>query len=310
MLSWRLLLATGQARFADLIERTAYNGLLSGVSLDGAAFFYVNPLQRRRSPSPATPGHGARAPWYPCACCPPNLMRTLSTWEHYLATTDGRGIQLHQYATSDVDSVVGDLGRVAIHVETTYPWTGRVAIRIIETPDAPWTLSLRIPPGVTGARVLQPDAAASPAALPGTVVDITRSWRPGEQLVLDLDLHPVVVASDPRVEATRGMVALARGPLVYCVEQADVPDQIELESMTVDPDVTPVEVGRDDIAASVVGLEMPATGTGADGRPYAIRVGAIPYFAWANRSVEAMQVWIPTIPTPTADDRPPGDGTV
>lgn len=308
MLSWRLLLATGEARFADLIERTAYNGLLSGVSLGGAAFFYVNPLQRRRSSGGATPGDGARASWYPCACCPPNLMRTLSTWEHYLATTDERGIQLHQYASSDIGTVVGDLGRVEINVATSYPWTGHVVIRIVETPAAPWSLSLRVPPGATGARVVGPDEAVT-SAHPGTVVDITRSWRPGEELILDLDLGPVVVGSDPRVEATRGMVALERGPLVYCVEQVDLPDGIELETLTVHPDAAAVEIARDDIAASIVGLELPATGRGANDQPAAVRVGAIPYFAWANRTVEAMQVWIPAVPPPGEDEGSSGDGT-
>ena len=135
MLGWRLLLATGEASYADAIERAMYNGVLPGLSLSGTRFFYVNPLQRRTRRAAEPPGQGARAPWYPCACCPPNLMRLLSSWQQYLASSDDTGVQLHQYASADLQADLAG-GPVRLSVRTGYPWHGRVTVRVVEAPAA------------------------------------------------------------------------------------------------------------------------------------------------------------------------------
>ena len=126
MLAWRLLLATGHPEYADVIERTIYNGVLPGISLDGASFFYVNTLQRRTERAPDRPRSGERQAWYACACCPPNVMRALSSWPQYLATADADGIQLHQFATAEFHVPVAD-GTARLAMETGYPWDGRCA---------------------------------------------------------------------------------------------------------------------------------------------------------------------------------------
>ena len=118
-----MLLVTGEARFADLIERTLYNGFLSGLSLDGRSFFYVNPLQSR--------GGHARATWNPVACCPPNIMRLLASLDHYLATSSDDGVQLHQYTSSTIRLARPD-GPVELRVETAYPVEGRVEVEMVE----------------------------------------------------------------------------------------------------------------------------------------------------------------------------------
>lgn len=286
MLAWRLLLATGEPRFADLIERTIHNGVLSGLSRDGTHFFYVNPLQRRsrRTPS-AADDDGARRPWYPCACCPPNLMRTLSSWEQYLATSDGAGVQLHQYTTSTIAAPI-DAGRVGLSVATSYPWDGRVEIAIDETPDADWTLSLRVPAWCHGATLRGPDGASSDLDAGQGTVELHRRWHAGERVVIMFEMPARITLPDPRVEATRGCVAIERGPLVYAIESADLPVEIELEAVAVDPSGPLAEHGRTDVWPDAVGVI-------ADGGPYDLR--AIPYFAWANRELGAMRVWIPTL---------------
>jgi DUF1680 family protein len=303
MLSWRLLLATGEPRFADQIERTIYNGMLSGLSLDGTSFFYVNPLQRRSHRSGTTHADGARAPWYPCACCPPNLMRLLASWEQYFATFDDEGIQIHQYAAATI-AAVPNTGPVRLAVTTDYPWSGRIEVRVVETPDEPWVLSLRIPPWARAARLTLPGEPAR--AVDGAVAAVRRDWRSGDIVVLDLELATIVTPSDPRIDATRGCVALQRGPLVYCIETADLPDGPELEDVEVEPTVSPVAEDRPDIAPGIVGLTMPAhlrrSGTRSGPGSESVVLRAIPYFAWANRSVEAMRVWIPA-----ASGSQPGD---
>jgi uncharacterized protein len=286
LLGWRLLLATGEAGYADAIERAIYNGVLSGISLTGTRFFYVNPLQRRTHHAYEPPGHGERAPWYPCACCPPNLMRLLSSWEQYVATSDDSGIQLHQYATSEIRAeVAGGTARLSVH--TGYPWDGRVTVRVVEAPDRPWTLSLRVPRWCRSA-VLTGPAGTGPRAVDASTAELTRRWKAGDRVVLELDMPVRVVEPDPRVDAVRGCVAVERGPLVYCVESADLPPETELEELRWDPSREPAAVPRPDLGDAVVGITVPVVG-----RQPGLSAGAIPYFAWANRGAGAMRVWIP-----------------
>ncbi len=283
MLAWRLLLATGEAGYADAIERAVYNGVLPGVSLSGTRFFYVNALQRRTRRAWEPPGHGERAPWYPCACCPPNLMRLLSSWEQYLATSDDGGVQLHQYATAEVEAdVAGEAVRLS--VRTGYPWEGRVEVEVVRAPEHPWTLSLRVPSWCRSAALTGPGGDGPAPAGPGAA-ELTRRWEGGDTVVLDLDLPVRVTGPDPRVDAVRGCVAVERGPLVYCVESADLPAGTELEDLRWDPGREPVTAPRPDLGDAVVGITVPLAGAGT--------VGAIPYFAWANRGAGAMRVWVP-----------------
>lgn len=289
MLAWRLLLATGDASYADAIERAMYNGVLSGISLTGTGFFYTNPLQRRTHRAAETAGNGQRSTWYPCACCPPNLMRLLSSWQQYLATTDGTGVQLHQYASANVEAEVGG-EEVRLAVRTGYPWHGRVSIHVLQTPDRPWTLSLRVPQWCRSATLTGPDGEAAVAAGEGIARQV-RNWRAGDRVVLTLDLPVRVTEPDPRIDAVRGCVAVERGPLVYCVESVDTPSDVELEELVWDGSRPPVTAPRPDLGHAVVGVTIPVVRRGrATGR---LAAGAIPYFAWANRQVEAMRVWIP-----------------
>lgn len=283
MLAWRLLLATGDPGCSDLIERTMLNGVLSGLSLDGTRFFYVNPLQRRTHRVADEPTAGERQVWYACACCPPNLMRLLSSWEQYVATRDESGIQLHQYASASVTTDVGR-GRVGLVVQSDYPWDGAVHVTVNETPADDWTLSMRVPGWCTTATIDGRPAGAGPWFRE------TRAWTPGDSVVLMMDMAPRVTEPDPRVDAVRGCVAFERGPIVYCAESADLPAGVELEDIEVDASEAPEPVDRSDVAPGVVGLVM--RGRGRDDRAPRDLM-AIPYFAWANRSPGAMRVWMP-----------------
>ncbi|MBO3747391.1 glycoside hydrolase family 127 protein [Streptosporangiaceae bacterium NEAU-GS5] len=274
MLAWRLLLATGEPEYADVIERAMYNGVLPGISLSGEEFFYTNPLQRRTHRAAEPAGHGRRAPWYPCACCPPNLMRLFSSWHHYLATGDESGVQIHQYADADV--TVGD---VRLAIRTDYPWQGRVTARVLQTPARPWTLSLRVP--------------SWSGAADGPVVEHSGQWNVGDTVTLDLDPVIRVTRPDRRVDAIRGCVAIERGPLVYCLETVDAPAATQLEDLVWDGSRQLQEAPRPDIEPAMIGVAVPVVDRGSASPGADLTAGAIPYFAWANRQVEAMRVWIP-----------------
>jgi DUF1680 family protein len=262
MWNWRMLLVTGDSRYADMHERTLYNGFLSGLALDGRTFFYVNPLR-------SSGGHG-RHTWDPVACCPPNIMRTLASLHHYLATTSDDGVQIHHYAPSTIR--VGD---IALRIETAYPWDGTVTVEVVETPDAEWTLSLRIPAWAVDATV-DGEAVAG-----GGYATVKRRWEVGSKVVLQLDVGPRLTVPHPRIDAVRGCLAIERGPVVYCVEQVDQPEL----------DLADVRIG-DSVAdnGSVEALHGVPSVT-ADG-PEAQLV-AVPYFTWGNRGAGPMRVWVP-----------------
>ncbi|MGW6055630.1 glycoside hydrolase family 127 protein [Streptomyces sp. NPDC055189] len=294
--SWRMALLTGETRYSDLIERTLYNGFLSGVSLDGDRWLYVNPLQVRDDHE-ALPGDGTarRTPWFRCACCPPNVMRLLASLPHYVASGDADGLQLHQYATGTyaTDGAGGTVGGGAVTVETEYPWKGRVTVTVDTAPaDREWTLSLRIPAWCAEFTVAAPDRQDRQDRTetdPGWL-RIRRRWRPGERVVLDLALDVRLKEPDPRVDAVRGCLALERGPLVYCLESVDQEAGLRLDDVTLAPAARIATGHRPDLLGGVT--VVTASGR-VRSRGRETRLTAVPYYAWANREEGAMRVWIP-----------------
>ena len=300
MWNWRMLLATGDVRHADLMERTLFNGFLAGLALDGSGYSYVNPLQVRAGGVE----RAVRRPWYPCACCPPNVMRLLASLQHYVATSDGGGLQLHQFAAGGYG---GAAGAPAVGVETEFPWDGRVVVEVLDGPDAPWTLSLRVPAWCRTATVACDGAEATHG--PG-YARLVRRWRPGDRVVLSLPLEPRLVAAHPRVDAVRGCVAIERGPLVYCLEQADAPPGVLVDDVAIASAAPLRAVRRDGELGGIVAVAAegrggapeawpgvspyaPAAAVAPPGASAAVTLGAVPYFAWGNRGAGGMRVWIP-----------------
>ena len=276
--AWRMLLATGKASYADQIERLLFNGFLAGVSLRGGDYFYVNPLQVRHEAhadderNPA----GGRLRWFGCACCPPNIMRTLSTLGGYVATDDDHGVQLHQYVAGTYRAQTAS-GEVELSVETGYPFDGGVHVTVVSASQAPVTLSLRVPAWAEGATL---DGAAVAV---GEYAEVTREFSAGDTVDLVLPLALRVTRPHPRVDAVRDSIAVERGPLVYAFEAVDQPDGVVLDDVTVDAE----SVAEGQGPALVPGL-VGVTVTGNEGK----QLTGIPYFAWANREVGDMRVWL------------------
>ncbi len=283
--SWRLLLATGDARYADLIERTLYNAVLPGLSLAGDAYFYVNALQVRAgtvAEDLRDPSTGRRG-WFGTACCPPNVMRTLASLGSYLATQDGSGLQLHQYATGPVRADL-DSGTLDLAVSTDYPWSGTVDITVQAAPEAEVSLALRIPAWCSGASI----DGEPVTAVHGYAV-LHRRFAAGDRLRLELPLTPRLTDPDDRVDAIRDSVAIERGPLVYCLEQVDQPADTPVDDVRLVRGEL-ADSWRPDLLDGVVTVTAPARlrGSSTD-----TTVTAVPYFGWANRGPGAMRVWAP-----------------
>lgn len=307
--SWRMALLTGHAQYSDLIERTLYNGFLAGMSLDGESWLYVNPLQVRDGYVDAGGDQSSRRTrWFRCACCPPNVMRLLASLEHYIASTDGRGLQLHQYA-SGVYQGEADGASVIVQVATAYPWQGRIAVSIEETPDTEWTLSLRVPHWAADHTLTRSGVAVANAVLDDGWLRISGLWVAGDEVVLDFDLAPRLVTADPRVDAVRGCVAIERGPLVYCLEQADHSGG-GLDDVVIDTTAPLTPKERPDLLGGVATIvavghrrSLPSSGwwpyrtaevDASETRGRGLELTAIPYYAWANRTTGSMRVWLPT----------------
>ncbi len=305
--SWRMALLTGEARYSDLIERTLYNGFLAGVSLDGERWLYVNPLQVRDGHTdPGGDQSARRTRWFRCACCPPNVMRLLASLEHYLASGDEQGLQLHQFTTGRHSH-----GGMSVRAETDYPWHGTIALTVEDTPDRPWTLSLRIPQWCREFRVRVEELSydETDAPVEDGWLRLERAWAPGDSVVLELALEPRLTAADPRVDAVRGCAAIERGPLVYCLEQVDVPGG-GLDDIVLDPTRPLAVKHRPDLLGGVTtvvaagyrrnlaedGSWWPYRAAGPEAAPVGdlVELTAIPYHAWANRQDGSMRVWLPT----------------
>jgi DUF1680 family protein len=313
MWSWRLLLITGETRYADLIERVLFNAFAVGVALDGGSYFYVNPLQVRAGHEDPEDGRGraARSPWYEIACCPPNVMRTLSALEHYFATATAEGVQIWQFAPSRLSLSPG--GRpLELVVETGYPFEGRVVARVENSDQRPCEIALRVPSWSRGASGTVRSGSGTTVEVdlqPGTLWRVARPWQVGDELVLELPVPVRTSRPHPRIDAVRGCVAFERGPLVYCLEEIDAGSPERVESVRVGPGTTvvlgEVEIADEPVTVLEATVELhdvadentfPYHGD-APSEPVPTTpatVQLMPYFAWGNRRPgQTMRVWIP-----------------
>lgn len=298
MWNWRMLLRSGEARCADWMETALYNGILSGLSLDGTAYFYQNPLADR--------GSHRRQEWFTTACCPPNIARTLLSLPGYAISASAEGLWLHLYIQGTLQADLLGRGMVTLRLETRYPWDGGVYITVEAAPQHPCGLLLRVPSWCQGATLEINGHPAGVPAEPGSYAVLHRTWQAGDVVNLELPMPVRRVIAHPRVLADQGRVALARGPLVYCVEGADHPgiDVWDLE-LPVDAPVRADEAP--DLLGGVVVLRGEALAVehaGWEEQLYAplealppfkrrtVPLLAVPYYAWANRQPGPMQVWL------------------
>jgi DUF1680 family protein len=314
--NWRMLLLTGETRFADLMERALYNGFLAGVSLSGSEYFYVNPLacNGRGEGDPwyawARRGPAERREWYACTCCPPNVQRMLASLPGYMFSTSAAGLHLHLYDAADLTGQLQDGTPFALTMRTRYPWEGDVAIRLDPERPVTTTLFLRVPEWCPGAEARVNGAHAAEGA-PGTALAIRREWRAGDQVELTLPMSATLLACDPRVPENRGSVALQRGPLVYCLEAPDNPGidvydaRVRAEANSAPLDL--VAEHRADLLGGVTRLRFAGRASAAPPPPGPlyrplrerqdpelrdVTLTAIPYYAWANRGPAGMTVWM------------------
>jgi DUF1680 family protein len=285
---WRMLLATGRARYAEEMERALLNAIAASTARTGTEFFYSNPLQLRTGHEGSDEDSPSeRLPWYACACCPPNLARLLASLHSYAATADDTGVQLHLLTAGEFRSP-----RMAITVRTAYPDDGELTISVRGAGE----LKVRVPAWASGATATAEGGEIHGEPVAGEYLRV--SCSDGATVRLSLPMTPRLVRADDRVDAVRGCVAILRGPLVYCIEQADLPSGVLVEQIRLDP-AAPVITVQDklQLTGRVMALNndlYAPVGTGAE-EEETITFTAIPYHSWANRGPGAMRVWLPTV---------------
>ena len=303
--NWRMLLITGESRFADLLEHTLLNSVLAGVSLDGTAFFYTNSLrQLHEMPAPLR-WNRHRKHHINCFCCPPNVARTLAQANQYAYAKDDVNIYAIVYGSNTLDTSIAG-GRVRLRQETDYPWNGSIRITIDHSPEHPFSLHLRIP-AWAGAATVRVNGAEerSQRPRPGSFYRITRQLKTDDVIELDLPMPARLMEANPLVEEARNHIAVARGPVVYCLESLDLPSDVRLLDVQLTPDASFTPAPRDKRLPGIEVLKGEALAARAkrwseqlyrelsDEDPEPIDVRLIPYFAWDNRGEHEMTVWIP-----------------
>jgi DUF1680 family protein len=301
MWNHRMFLLTGDAKYIDALERTTFNGALSGVSLSGDRFFYPNPLVADgvKKFNQNFPG---RAPWFGCACCPPNLMRTVASLTGYFYATRDQSLFVNFYGQSDGEATIAGT-KVKLTQTTDYPWQGAVRLAVSSAQPAKFALRLRIPGWAQGQPVPSdlytydnPAPAAWSVRVNGKAVSakpdagyvaIDREWRSGDVVELDLPMTVHAVRGHASIAATKDRVAFERGPIVYCVEDPEM--KTTPANFAVSASAKVEASSRADLCGGVTVLTIPIAGSAAP-------VTAIPYYAWNNRGLAAMAVWLRRTP--------------
>ncbi|MCE8951328.1 glycoside hydrolase family 127 protein [Bacteroides thetaiotaomicron] len=300
-MNYRLFLLHGDAKYFDVLERTLYNGLISGVSLDGGSFFYPNPLSSN--------GKYSRKPWFGCACCPSNVSRFIPSLPGYVYAVKNDQVYVNLYLSNKAELKV-DKKKILLEQETGYPWNGDIRLKITQG-NQDFTMKLRIPGWVRG-NVLPGDLysyadnqkPAYQVSVNGQTVEsdvndgylsIARKWKKGDVVEVHFDMIPRIVKANPKVEADHGRVAVERGPIVYCAEWPDNRFNVHSILLNQHPqfkvtDKPELLYGIRQITTDAQALSYDKTGKLVTKD---VELTLIPYYAWAHRGEGDMEVWLP-----------------
>ena len=298
--NYRLFLLHGESKYFDVLERTLYNGLISGVSLQGDGFFYPNPLESM--------GQHQRQAWFGCACCPSNICRFIPSLPGYVYAVKDKDVYVNLFLSNKSELTVGKK-KVALSQQTNYPWDGDITITIDKNTVGEFTLKIRIPGWVKG-KVVPSDlytytdgkrlgyrvSVNNQELYPENrdYITIDRKWKKGDKVQIHFDMEPRVVRANNKVAADRGMVAIERGPLVYCAEHPDNTFDIFSALVNQEPQF---QLGKTEIAGtSVVTLTTDAQTLDFNKQgKLSVKdqtLTLIPYYAWCHRGSGKMRVWL------------------
>lgn len=305
LFNWRMLEATGDAKYADIVETALYNSVLSGVSLDGKRYFYTNPLRMSDDLPYTLRWPKTREEYISCFCCPPNTLRTICEAQNYAYTVNDSTLWFNLYGDSELRTSLGKKRPLVVTQHTGYPYDGKVVINLVEVPKKQkLALKLRVPSWCDNATVAVNGVKEDVKVTPDSYITLDRTWKPGDEVTFDMEMKTKLLESNPLVEETRNHTAVKRGPLVYCLEGIDIEGGNALDDILIPADAkfTTKDIIID--GSRMTALETEARlvdGGDWTGKLYRevgsadekVKVTLIPYFAWGNRDKSEMSVWLP-----------------
>ena len=303
--NWRMLQATAEAKYADVMEQIMYNSLLAGVSLDGKGYFYTNPLSVSQDITYDLRWSKMREEYISyCNCCPPNTVRTISEIQGYMYSQSEKGIYVNFYGGNRLNTKLADGSKLELIQNTDYPWDGKVEIELLEVPKSEFEINLRIPGWSENASLAINGSPVEKIILSGAYFTLNKKWKKGDKITLTIPIKPDLVASNPLVEETRNQVAVQLGPVVFCLETEDIQDGFNVENITIPAtiELTAIKekIGDSEVAV-LKGEAMAVEHKDWENTLYRkidiskqkVAIKLIPYYAWGNRGIGDMAVWLP-----------------
>lgn len=310
MFSNRMLGIKEESRYADIIELVLFNSGLSGIGIEGKDYFYSNPLRmvnnsRNYDAHADVTESPVRQPYLECFCCPPNLVRTICKSSGWAYNLSDNGVAVILFGGNTLDTNLLDGSPIKLVQETEYPWKGIVKITVEECKDSAFDIKLRIPKWAENSTVKVNGERLDIAVKPGNFAVINRIWKVGDTILLDMPMTINLIEGHNRIEEVRNQVAVKRGPIVYCIETPDLPDNYSILDVYFKEDTETNAVYKDDFLGglSVIELEVLIRQNKNDeiyqtvSKPSFVpyKTQLVPYYAWSNRGQAEMTVFMPIV---------------
>ncbi len=308
MFNYRMLGLKGESKHADVMELVLFNSALSGISLTGKEYYYANPLRKingARDYSKMNTEYPERQSYLECFCCPPNLVRTIVQVSGWAYSLSENGLSVNLYGGNKLKTKLLDGTELEIKQETEYPWKGLVKLTIENCKEDPFDILIRIPDWANGAKIKINGKDAGINTVAGNYTKITRKWKKGDVILLDMPMETTLVEGNDRIEEVRNQVAVKRGPVVYCMESSDLPEEASIVDVYIKGDTpfktdfqpdflggintlkTEVLLRQDKKEGMYSAVQKPVFKT--------FKTQLIPYFAWSNRGISEMSVFLPVV---------------
>ncbi|WP_317124798.1 glycoside hydrolase family 127 protein [Aureibaculum luteum] len=305
MFNQRMLSVKGESKYADVMELVLYNSGLSGISLEGKDYFYTNPLRRTFDHKMGITDYANRVPYIPCFCCPPNLVRTIAKSSAWAYSLTKNGIAVNLYGGNKLTTKQLDGSAIELTQETQYPWEGRVNITIKKAKKNVFDIQLRIPEWAEDTTIKVNGKSVDTEILEGTYVTITRKWKKGDVIAIDMPMDVNLLEGNAKIEEVRNQVAIKRGPLVYCLETPDLPENTSILDMYLPLDTKFTSTYKKDLLGGITAIEgtLKVRKDKKEGMYHeldnvqweSINTQFVPYYSWSNRGTAEMTVWLPLL---------------
>lgn len=304
LFNWRMLQITGDAKYADVMELALHNSVLSGISLDGTKFLYTNPLAYSDDLPFKQRWSKDRVEYIGKSnCCPPNVVRTIAEVANYAYSVSDKGLWLNLYGSNNVSTKLKDGSKISLAQETNYPWDGNIKLILNETTSKPYSIFLRIPAWTSNAQLLINGKPAGLKLTSGEYAEVNRKWKKGDKVELVLPMEAKLIEANPLVEEIRNQVAVKRGPVVYCIESVDMPNQ-DIFQVFVPSDINlsaqPLKIEGADMMSLAGEAKLVENKNWSNvlyrevsDQNRTAKIRLVPYFAWGNRGHSEMSVWLP-----------------